>query len=179
MSLLDRLLRRLASRLASYQDPLARPLIYGDPARLRVHPTAIVNNALFNLSSGDVTVARYAFFGHNVAILTGTHDIATFGAERQVAVPRTGNDVVVGEGAWLSSFAIVVGPCTIGAHAWSALAPSSSTTSPPTRWSPGHRRRPAASSRIPATSPELPRPAHARPWRRGLLLASSPRMGSQ
>ena len=118
ISLVDRLLRRLAARLASYgEDPLQRPLIYGDPARLRVHPTAVVNNALFNLSSGDVTVGRHAFFGHNVAILTGTHDINRFGRERQIAVPKHGRDVVVGEGAWLSSFAIVVGPCSIGEHA--------------------------------------------------------------
>jgi acetyltransferase-like isoleucine patch superfamily enzyme len=117
MLLVDRLLRRLAARLASYQDPLRRPLIYGDPTRLHVHPTAVVNNALFNLSSGDVTVGRYAFFGHNVAILTGTHDVTRFGRERQLAVPRNGRDVVVGEGAWLSSFTIVVGPCAIGDHA--------------------------------------------------------------
>ena len=118
MSLADRLLRRLAARLASYgEDPLRRPLIYGDPARLHVHPSAIVNNALFNLSSGDVTVGRYAFFGHNVAVLTGTHDVTKFGPERQLGVPGTGRDVVIGEGAWLSSFAIVVGPCSIGEHA--------------------------------------------------------------
>ncbi len=117
MSPLDRLLRRLAARLASYDDPLRRPLIYGDPARLHLDPTAVVNNALFNLSSGDITVGRYAFFGHGVAILTGTHDITRFGRDRQLAVPKTGRDVVVGEGAWLSSFAIVVGPCTIGEHA--------------------------------------------------------------
>ena len=88
MSLVDRLLRRLAARLASYQDPLRRPLIYGDPARLHVHPTAIVNNAIFNLASGDVTVGRDAFFGHNVALLTGTHDSNRFGPDRQLAVPR-------------------------------------------------------------------------------------------
>ena len=114
----DSLLRRLRARLANWlDDPLQRPLVYGDARRLHVHPTAVINNALFNLSSGDVTVERYAFFGHSVAILTGTHDITTFGAERQVAVPKTGRDVRIGEGAWVSSFAIVVGPCTIGEHA--------------------------------------------------------------
>ena len=131
MSIVDRLVRRLCARplealvreavsaqVASLVgDPLHRPLIYGDPARLHIDPTAVVNNALFNLSSGDITVGRHAFFGHNVAILTGTHDFTKFGAERQVAVPKTGRDVVIGEGAWLSSFAIVVGPCSIGEHA--------------------------------------------------------------
>jgi acetyltransferase-like isoleucine patch superfamily enzyme len=102
---------------AAPDDPLTRQLVHGDPSRLHVHPTAVVNNALFNLSGGEVTVQERAFFGHNVSILTGTHDVEKFGEERQKAVTREGRDVVVGEGAWVSSFAIVVGPCTIGAHA--------------------------------------------------------------
>jgi acetyltransferase-like isoleucine patch superfamily enzyme len=100
------------------EDPaLFRPLVYGDPTRLRIAPTAVVNNALFNLSSGQITVGEYAFFGHNVSVLTGTHDWTRFGAQRQVAVPTSGRDVVIEEGVWVSSHAIVVGPCRIGAHA--------------------------------------------------------------
>jgi acetyltransferase-like isoleucine patch superfamily enzyme len=99
------------------EDPaLFRPLVYGDPDRLHVHPTAILNNALINLSSGNVTIGEYAFFGHNVSVLTGTHDWTKFSAERQVAVPSSGRDVVIEEGAWLSSHVVVVGPCRIGAH---------------------------------------------------------------
>jgi acetyltransferase-like isoleucine patch superfamily enzyme len=99
------------------EDPaLFRPLVYGDPARLHIDPTAIVNNALFNLSSGEVTIGEYAFFGHNVSVLTGTHDWTKFGAERQVAVPHSGRDVVIEEGAWVSSNVVVVAPCRIGAH---------------------------------------------------------------
>jgi glycosyltransferase involved in cell wall biosynthesis/acetyltransferase-like isoleucine patch superfamily enzyme len=99
------------------EDPaLFRPLVYGDPGRLHVHPTAVVNNAMFNLSSGEITVGEYAFFGHNVSVFTGTHDWTKFGAERQVAVPKSGRDVVIEEGAWVSSNAIIVGPCRIGAH---------------------------------------------------------------
>jgi acetyltransferase-like isoleucine patch superfamily enzyme len=99
------------------EDPaLFRPLIYGDPARLHIHPTAVINNALFNLSSGEVTIGEYAFFGHNVSVLTGTHDWTKFGAERQVAVPPSGRDVIIEEGVWVSSNAIIVAPCRIGAH---------------------------------------------------------------
>ena len=129
MLIVDRLVRRLCAlplealvreavtaQVATITtDPLHQPLIYGDATRLHIHPTAVVT--LFNLSSGDITVGQHAFFGHNVAILTGTHDFTKFGAERQVAVPKTGRDVVIGAGAWLASFAIVVGPCSIGAHA--------------------------------------------------------------
>jgi acetyltransferase-like isoleucine patch superfamily enzyme len=99
------------------EDPaLFRPLVYGDPTRLHIAPTAVVNNALFNLSSGEITVGEYAFFGHNVSVLTGTHDWTKFGRERQLAVPDSGRDVVIEEGAWVSSNAVVVAPCRIGAH---------------------------------------------------------------
>jgi acetyltransferase-like isoleucine patch superfamily enzyme len=76
-----------------------------------------VNNALFNLSSGSVTVGDQAFFGHNVSVLTGTHDVEKFGAERKESIPRSGRDVVIEEGVWLSSNVTVLGPCRIGEHA--------------------------------------------------------------
>jgi len=98
-------------------DPLTRVLVHGDESRLHVASTAIVNNALFNLSGGHVTVGEHAFFGHNVSVLTGTHDVKKFGAERQKAIVGEGRDVVIGEGVWIASNATVVGPCTIGDHA--------------------------------------------------------------
>lgn len=94
-----------------------QPQVYGDERKLHVHPTAVVNDALFNLSSGEITVEEHAFFGHGVAVLTGTHDITTFDRERQVAVPKSGRDVVIGRGAWVSTRALVLGPCRIGEHA--------------------------------------------------------------
>lgn len=96
---------------------LFRARIYGDPRRLHVHRTAVVNNATFNLSSGTVTMRPWAFFGHNVTVLTGTHDITKFGAERHRSVPDSGRDVVIDDGAWITSNATIVGPCHIGAHA--------------------------------------------------------------
>lgn len=93
------------------------PRVYGDARRLHVHPSAVVNDALFNLSSGEITVAEWAFFGHGVAVLTGTHDVTALDRERQVAVPRSGRDVVIGRGAWVSTNAVVLGPCRIGEHA--------------------------------------------------------------
>lgn len=98
-------------------DALYRHRWHGDAARLRIHETAVVNNALFNVSGGTVTVGRDAFFGHDVAVLTGTHDIEKFGRERQLAFPRSGRDVVIGEGVWLASHVLVLGPVTIGDHA--------------------------------------------------------------
>lgn len=103
-------------------DMLMHRLVYGDRRKLHIHPTAEVNNALFNLSSGEITVGEYAFFGHSVAVLTGTHDITKFDRERQVGVPKSGRDVVIGRGVWVSSNAVVLGPCRIGEHAVVAAA---------------------------------------------------------
>lgn len=127
MSMVDHLMQRLLGptvdslvRKALDEhgvDQLYRYRVHGDRSRLRIDPTAVVNNALFNLSSGDISIGRYAFFGHNVAVLTGTHDINLLGRSRQTTIPSTGRDVVVEEGAWVASDALVLGPCTIGAHA--------------------------------------------------------------
>lgn len=102
---------------ADPQDLLYRHRIHGDRARLHLDPTAVVNDALFNLSGGHVTVGKYAFFGHGVSVLTGEHDINKFGRERQTAIVREGQDIVIEEGVWVASNVVVVGPCTIGAHA--------------------------------------------------------------
>ena len=135
MSLLTRLLtpllegavdRRVREALAEHlaaashvppNDLLMHQLVYGDRSKLHIHPSAVINNALFNLSSGEITVEEYAFFGHSVSVLTGTHDITKFGRERQTTYPRSGRDVVIEEGVWVASHALVLGPVRIGAHA--------------------------------------------------------------
>jgi acetyltransferase-like isoleucine patch superfamily enzyme len=99
------------------ENPLYRYRLHGRRERLHIHPTAIVNNALFNVSGGDITIGEYAFFGHEVAVLTGTHDITKFGRERQTTFPRSGRDVVIEEGVWVASHALVLGPVRIGRHA--------------------------------------------------------------
>jgi acetyltransferase-like isoleucine patch superfamily enzyme len=125
--LLIRVLRGPVQRLVaeernrfSYGDsdnPLYRYRVHGRVERLHIHPTAIVNDALFNVSGGDISIGEYAFFGHSVAVLTGTHDITKFGRQRQISFPRTGRDVVIEEGVWVASHAIVLGPVRIGRHA--------------------------------------------------------------
>jgi acetyltransferase-like isoleucine patch superfamily enzyme len=74
--------------------------VFGDPVRLRIHPTASVNDALFNTESGTIVVGEHAFFGFRVLVLTGTHDIAARGAARRDAVPSQGRDIVIEKGAW-------------------------------------------------------------------------------
>jgi acetyltransferase-like isoleucine patch superfamily enzyme len=131
MRLLDRLITRalrgpldamVAERVLEQVEQLKLDALYsyrwhGNRSRLHIPDSAVVNNALFNMSGGTITVGKDAFFGHDVAILTGTHDIEKFGRERQMAFPRSGRDVVIGEGVWLASHVLVLGPVTIGDHA--------------------------------------------------------------
>lgn len=93
---------------------LSQYLIFGDESRLKIAPTARVQNALFNLSSGKIIIEDYVFFGHNVCILTGTHDYKKLGSERQKSTPESGRDVIIKKGVWIASNATILGPCVIG-----------------------------------------------------------------
>ena len=127
MHLLDSLINRAVERIVTERvdrlieerklDALYAYRWHGDRSRLHIPDTATVNNALFNMSGGDITLGEYVFFGHDVAVLTGTHDIEQFDRARQLAFPRTGRDVVIGRGAWLASHVLVLGPVRIGEHA--------------------------------------------------------------
>ncbi len=121
---------RLADRLPAAEERAARegyergraaaltePLVWGPAERLQIADSAVVNDALMNTVSGSITIGAHAFFGHRVSVITGTHDIALRGEERQRAVPQEGRDVDIGAGAWVGSGAIVIGPCRIGTDA--------------------------------------------------------------
>ena len=100
------------------QHLMDRHHIYGGPAeRVLIAPTAVVNNALFNVSSGLIKIEDEVSFGHNVCLLTGKHDVAKRGADRQKAWPDSGCDIVVRNGAWIASNVTIVGPADIGEDA--------------------------------------------------------------
>ena len=90
---------------------------HGPPNRLWIDPTAVVNDAVFNTVSGTITIEEFAFFGHGVTLVTGTHDLNQFGLHRQQAAPAGGRDILIGAGAWIGSNATVLGPCRIGRDA--------------------------------------------------------------
>ncbi len=96
---------------------LSAPLVFGPRDRLKLHATATVQNALFNVVSGTISIEEHVFFGHNVSLLTGSHDITKFDQERQNRVPPMCNDILVKRGAWIASNALIIGPCVIGEHA--------------------------------------------------------------
>ena len=70
-----------------------------------------------NVMSGRIVIGSYTFVGHNVSLLTGTHDYTERNLDRYYAVPTEGRDIIIGEGVWLASNCTVLGPCRIGDHA--------------------------------------------------------------
>ena len=96
---------------------LYHPLVVGPPERIHLGENAFVSDAILNAVSGSITVERDAFFGQNVMIAAGTHEPELFGETRFRNPPSTGRDVLIREGAWIASRAIVIGPCVIGQHA--------------------------------------------------------------
>ena len=95
-------------------DSLTLYRVWGDESKVKLANNTQVNNALFNTVSGTITVEEYTFFGHNVSLLTGTHDYSKKNINRQKSVPLEGRDIYIGKGVWLASNVTVLGPCKIG-----------------------------------------------------------------
>jgi acetyltransferase-like isoleucine patch superfamily enzyme len=64
--------------------------------------------------SGSIYIDDFSFAGHNVSLLTGTHDLNKKNSERRDVIPLNGNDIRIGKGVWICSNATIIGPCTIG-----------------------------------------------------------------
>jgi acetyltransferase-like isoleucine patch superfamily enzyme len=92
--------------------------IFGNARRVHVHPSAVngMQNTLFNVSSGDIYVDERAFCGHNVMLITGTHDYRLMGEPRHAAL-KTGRDIRIGKHVWLCSGVTVLGDVSIGDNA--------------------------------------------------------------
>ena len=108
---IERIVQFVSQRL------LTTPHTWGDPRRVSVGKEVFVCNALFNCSSGDISIGDHTFFGHNVCLLTGTHDFHKKERGRQGAIPQKGRDIRIGKGVWIASNVTILGPCTIGDHA--------------------------------------------------------------
>ena len=106
------------------------PHMVGDFGTLSCGKEVRLANTLINLNGGSVTVDDYAIFGHNVMLLTGSHEfhsgsrVSLLLAERSgswpgnsAEVPTDGNDISIGRGSWIASGAIVLGGVRIGQNA--------------------------------------------------------------
>lgn len=90
--------------------------VWGSRDRLHISENTSMVNTLFNTSSGTITVGEYTFTGHNVSIITGSHEVEQTGRNRMDRVHTDGN-ITIGSGVWICSNATILGPCTIGDNA--------------------------------------------------------------
>jgi len=86
--------------------PIEDNLIIGNNVQL--------NDAFLDLHS-KIVIRNDVFFGHQVKVLTGYHDISLFGDDRRTAILK--KDVIIEEGAWIASFSIILPGSHIGKHA--------------------------------------------------------------
>ena len=93
------------------------PTVWGDPARLEIDETADVFTCFFNTNSGRIRIGQYTFAGSDVSLLAGSHDPKLTGYLRRDAELSEGCDITIGNGVWLASGCIVLGPCEIGDNA--------------------------------------------------------------
>jgi acetyltransferase-like isoleucine patch superfamily enzyme len=124
MAILDRIEKSITWRLSRGMfgricraSVAHQPFIFGDETRVSIAASSAINDALLNCSSGTITIGEHVMIAHGVQLLTGTHDSTKTGAARMSAVPQYGRDIVVEDGAWVASGAIVLGPCVIGKNA--------------------------------------------------------------
>ncbi|MBT5716837.1 MAG: acyltransferase [Opitutae bacterium] len=95
--------------------------------RLRLGEKVGLANTLLNLASGNISIGSYTIFGQNVMVITGVHRFVegkraglddvraglNWGGGSKEA-PSEGYDIVIGEGCWICSGAIILGPVKIG-----------------------------------------------------------------
>ena len=96
---------------------VGQPMVHGPMSRLRVGNSVGLGNTLINTYGGCVDIGDYVFFGHDVLLLTGTHNFREVGPRRQVTLQTTNRSIVIERGAWITSGSIIIGPCRIGANA--------------------------------------------------------------
>ena len=100
---------------------ISRCTIFGSTERVHVADNADVQDAYLNTMSGHIHVGAGSFFGHQVMILTGSHDYAPHkGGRATPVVPYEGKDIFIEEGVWVASRAIIQaankGPRRIGKY---------------------------------------------------------------
>lgn len=91
--------------------------IYGDPRKVKVGRNVGLNNAILNVSSGQIIVGDNVIIGHSTILVTGIHDYRKIGIERKKEWPRSGRDIVIEDGVFIGSGSIILGKVKIGRNA--------------------------------------------------------------
>ncbi len=93
--------------------------VHGDKKRVNVGTNCSTMNTIFNAISGKILIGDHTIFGHNCMVLTGTHNfidgkLAGLNGFPDQETPKEGRDIVIGEGCFIGSGTILIGPLTIG-----------------------------------------------------------------
>tara|TARA_B100000073_G_scaffold337533_1_gene333561 strand:- start:297 stop:818 length:522 start_codon:yes stop_codon:yes gene_type:complete len=93
--------------------------VHGDKSRIHLGENCSTMNTIFNVISGEITIGDNTIFGHNCMVLTGTHNfvkgkLASLQTPPQIETPERGRDIYIGEGCFIGSGAIIIGPISIG-----------------------------------------------------------------
>ena len=81
--------------------------------RIKIWKSVNLNNAILNVNSWNIIIWDYVFCGHNVCIITGTHDYTKFWEDRQKSFPKNWNDIIVEEWVWIGTNVTILWPCKI------------------------------------------------------------------
>ena len=88
---------------------------FDEPMNMVAHK--VPKSVYFNTASGYIHIGRNVIFGEHVMLLTGMH-MDKFKAEKNNlphhSVPAGGRDIMIQEGSYIGSGAIIIGPCKIG-----------------------------------------------------------------
>ena len=115
--------RRIARAYGLRLDPChvphgQHPLVFADDDSTVRH--SVPQSVYFNTRSGAIRVGHDTLFCEDVKVLTGMHmglaQSGALGVELH-HVPEAGRDIAIGEGCYIGSGAILIGPLTIGDHA--------------------------------------------------------------
>lgn len=89
------------------------PTVWGEEDRLHISKLAAVDACLFNTNSGHITIGDYTFAGSRVSILAGSHDVKLTGLLRRDVELTESCDILIGNGVWLASNCVILGPAII------------------------------------------------------------------
>jgi acetyltransferase-like isoleucine patch superfamily enzyme len=89
------------------------PYIHGPAERLTIGKNTKLANSILNTRSGRIEIGDNVICGHNVSFLTGVHNYQNKSPNRDTLEDEN-RDIVVKQGAWISSEVTVIGPVIIG-----------------------------------------------------------------
>ncbi len=95
--------------------------VHGEKKRVHIGEDCSTMNSVFNVISGEIYIGDHTIFGHNCMLLTGTH-LFENGIRKSLnndktlteETPSSGRDINIGNGCFIGSGVIIVGPVTIG-----------------------------------------------------------------